>query len=100
MLEVVDLPQRGQCCVAFWEWTATGKTDLRLGREPSRKVYQVRPRRSLRARFLRIFPSDVPEQSKQKYSPRSQQYSFALCRGGTAIIIGVFNTYGFDAFDP
>ncbi len=41
MLEVVDLPQRGQCCVAFREWTATGKTDLRLGRVPSRKVYQV-----------------------------------------------------------
>jgi hypothetical protein len=27
-------------CTAFREWAVTGKTDLRLGRVPSRKVYE------------------------------------------------------------
>lgn len=31
----------GAACIAFRKWTLTGKTNLALGRVPSRKVYRV-----------------------------------------------------------
>lgn len=33
--------QRGAACESFRIWSLTGKTDLRLGRAPTRKVYRV-----------------------------------------------------------
>jgi hypothetical protein len=33
--------QAGAACVSYREWTVSGRTDLRLGRSPNRRIFRI-----------------------------------------------------------